>query len=878
VSICEGCPLACEQLPRIKAAGDLRTAKYLVVSGLPFVDNEEGGYGEQSHLSHASMTVFNRAMEEAGFSKDEFVFHAHVRCGHKPDTYSAKSRKAILEHCRHYLKAVVRQMKPVAIITLGAEAAKAVFGRPKKITKIRGQVEFSEEFMRPVYPMIDPFVVASYPQNWGVFRADALTLKRLADGDFHADAAKHSLVTGYEIVDDLQFLIDQNPSQLVVDVETDGLDWFDRSKQLLTIQLSPQPGVGYLLSWDHPERPAPRRVRRKLKQQLTHLLCSTDRSVIGFNLKFDLLWITTRLGIRFKIDHDVLLLAALHDENQRSKDLSTLTKIFVPELAGYDDWFNRKYDKAKMREVPLSDMLMYGAGDVDATFRLFQYLEPLVRRDAKLWRNYRIVTMPGINTLVSMELRGMHCDAAKLDSLETSLSTRVKEIETALLAQVPRPIKRAHVDKAKPHGLKFSRDSFVRDILFDHPSGFRLTPVLYTDSTKNLPADQRLASLSSKNHFPYFADTNEFVLQLIEYKKLKRLLDANIKKFREKYMREGMIHPSYSLHTTSTGRTSSQSPNSQNWPKRGTFAKEYRNIFVPPEGFAVVEADYSQIELRIVANMANEPEMVRIYREGGDIHTDTARFASRVTDEQFAAMSKDERALLRFKGKAINFGYVYGMGARKYKVYAKTQYGVDVTDQESEDIRNLYFRKYSGLVSWHQKMREFIRANGYVRSYSGRVRHLPMIRSAEQHVRSAAERMGINAPVQEFGSTLGLMAMTAIDQELDPAYMALASFVHDAIYVLTPLQHVEWAAKTLKYYMERMDLKALFDVDFKIPLIADVAVAVDGFGGVKELKALTLDDPYDFETQAGIEGLPAQYDPPNYGLRDLPSHLRWRIE
>lgn len=281
-------------------------------------------------------------------------------------------------------------------------------------------------------------------------------------------------------------------------------------------------------------------------------------------------------------------------------------------------------------------------------------------------------------------------------------------------------------------------------------------------------------------------------------------------------------------------------------------------------------ADLSQAELRIAACMADEPTMIEIYQEEGDIHTETALIVLDMSLDEFNELSKDKRDLARFRAKAVNFGFIYGMGWRKFRIYAKTQFGVEFTEDEAERIRYGFFDKYYMLDEWHMEQRNFVHENGFVRSYSGRIRHLPMITSEEEFVVSEAERQAINSPVQEFASSLGVMSMGRMDRELDPQYLALTAFVHDAIYAYCDPKYVEWGAKALKYYMESNDIAALFGHDLPVPIVADVAFGVNGTDKW-EMKNLQEDRRYDFSKLKMDIELPKQKTPPNDGMLDEPA-------
>jgi DNA polymerase I-like protein with 3'-5' exonuclease and polymerase domains len=295
-------------------------------------------------------------------------------------------------------------------------------------------------------------------------------------------------------------------------------------------------------------------------------------------------------------------------------------------------------------------------------------------------------------------------------------------------------------------------------------------------------------------------------------------------------------------------------PNGQNLPNRGELAKAYRRIFIPSDGFLFGEVDLSQAELRVAAVMANEREMIRIYKEGGDIHSATAAAIMGVTDEAFAIGMGDETPLvdvanlwpgagkwlsdlspgkrrtvtvseyLEFKrqcAKAVNFGFLYGMGWRKFKVYARTDYKLNFTDEEAMEMRELFFRKYPRLQRWHEAMRAFLAEHGYVRALHGSVRHLPNVESDDEMIVGMTSRQGINSPVQRFASDLGIMAVTRFMRDADHSIMRALLFIHDANVIEAQEDRIDEGASALKWYMENTPLQDWFQLHLPIPFEAD---------------------------------------------------------
>ena len=856
-------------------------------------------------MTAGPMAVFSAEAIRLGFSRNDFRFTPQCHCAYDPDAHTNKEKAAVHKHCRQHLLAEVERGAAEVVLSLGADATSQVIGRSTRITKVRGLAQNVEAVPQPVFPLLSPGLVVKYPQNAPLFSADMESFGRFVDAGYDADnaSAMDDESVTYEIVDDLEFLIQANAPVLSFDTENTGLRWYQTGCdvrtyrptlhkgnplfkprfQILTMQFCIEPGKAYMLVWDHPERPIPQADKPRLRNQLRRLLCNPDTLVVGQGTKYDnvALWMTE--GIRFKIGGDSMMLATLIDENQTEKNLDILTKLHVPEMAGYADKFNATVDKSRMWETSIADTKPYGCGDADAAFRLYHYLEEKVMEDDKLWTHYCRVTVPGLNAFAGLETRGMFTDVEEaLPEFKAAMVEDVERQRVELLAAIPRAVKRdvvtAYTAKNKgadaaAKALSFTRGEFLKQILFTHPEGFCLTPKVFTKSTARLHDEtKREPSTSAKDHLPYFFDSCPFTMQLSEYVKDASLLSKSVVNFENKYIVGGKVRPTYHLHKAVTGRTSSEDPNGQNYPKRGPRAKTYRKMFVPPPGYFVCENDLSQAELRIAAAMSGDRTMIQIYRDGGDIHAATGAIVLGVTPEQFERLDKATKKEARQKAKAVNFGFLYGMGWRKFIGYAKTQYGVEFTEAEARRIRSAFFTKYKSLERWHLSMREFAQRNRYVRSFSGRVRHLPMIESSEEGVRQEAERQAINSPVQEFGSSLGVMALGRMNEEIDPQYIQIGGFIHDALVYYVKEEYLDWGMKTVKRYMQTNPLQDWFGVTLPVPIVADV-----GFGKslgeiveVGDYGTFDMDTPFDFDCLRDKEGnkvieVPPQLIPPNDG-------------
>lgn len=245
-----------------------------------------------------------------------------------------------------------------------------------------------------------------------------------------------------------------------------------------------------------------------------------------------------------------------------------------------------------------------------------------------------------------------------------------------------------------------------------------------------------------------------------------------------------------------------------------------RGVFGAPPGWTFVEADYSQIELRIVALLSRDRTMLHLYKIGADIHRATASSVLGIPESRITSVD-------RKKAKAVNFGFVYGMGWRKFISTAFEKYEMIFSEEEARAVREAFFEHFSGLLPWHARQRRLVNQYGRVQSPIGRVRHLPDIHSPDEGVRAEAERQAINSPVQSFGSDLAVVSMVQINKKFRKRGIEghCLGLVHDAVNFEIRNDHVARALPIIKDTMEDMRIvEKKFGVHVDIPIIADLKV------------------------------------------------------
>ena len=856
-----------------------RDAPILVVCEPP----DEDAFAARRCMTAAEKRFFLSIADGYGFDPQDFAF---IPCAEPmpEDCVGDKDQSDHLAYDREAFMRKVRQCDPSLIISLGKHATRQLSGRAVQIGKARGQVHQYHGVQAPVLPLFGVRQCLWFPENINIFVTDFNMAATLDDNDYDIRAMRRATRenTNYQWTLDLSELIDSNPKWLAVDTETTGLRWTDPNVRVLTVQLTPKAGTSYVVPVDmraaalvYPDmdKRALQRAVGRAKTQLRRLLTNGQIKKIGHNIKFDHHQIRETLG--YKVQGwfaDTQQLAFVVDDNMVEKSLDECTRRWCPEMAGYADEFNRTADKSDMLGELRKDkdkFLLYSAQDTDANFRVARTLVRMAQEDPENWRAYRYIQLPALLAFADkVEPQGLEVDLSRLAELEETVGAETEELHTRILSQLPASIRRAHLRK----GLRLSRPDLKLDALFrppyGHPDGLGLAPLFYTKGTRHKPDAEKVPTVG-KDHLIYFG-TEPLVESMLRWSKLDKMRGTYVGKeydpekqgptgfWKHVVHREGStrIFPSFFLHRTSTGRTASADPNAQNFPKRGDLAKSFRSIFVAPPGWKIIEADLSQAELRIAACQANEPTMIGLYNQGMDIHMNTAAAVSRnpvslfienkncqdiLADreadfngagEYLRRLSNYERSTVtvadfigmqRFRAKAVNFGFLYGMQWRKFMIYAKTDYGIDYTEQEARETRELFFNNYPGLVDWHYGMERGVFENGNVRALHGALRRLPSIFSSRHSVQQECVRQAINSPIQRFASDLGVAALWRLCRDC-PEWIKPCAFIHDALLLYVREDRAMEAASNTRWYMESTPLEEWFGLDLQVPILADASI------------------------------------------------------
>lgn len=488
------------------------------------------------------------------------------------------------------------------------------------------------------------------------------------------------------------------------------------------------------------------------------------------NGKFDALFLEQAYRTKLPIHEDVMLMATAYDL-AADHGLKKMAKQYL----GVEDWDISKKEKTS----GANSIIPYLKKDVQYTWELFCYFcEVMSEQQMKV---YRKLLKPAYLMYRDVERNGLYLDLKQLKEVQTKYA----EQEQMLLDEL-----------SQKYPINWNSSTQVGEVLYEKEGYpiFKKTP-------KGVPSTDAstLKKLAKKGY--------EIPAILLKYKNVATRNKMFLNRW-EGDCYKSRIHPSFNLTNVVSGRTSCNNPNLQQVPR----TKDIRGLFCAAPGRILFEADYSQLELRIAAHYAKESTMLRIYNECGDIHTETAKLFTGGREP-----TKEERG----KAKAVNFGFLYGMQAKKFVDYALDSYGQTFTLQEAEHIRELFFAKYSRLLPWHKEQEDLCELQGGVYNLFGRFRKLPLIYSQNKWERSSAARRAINTPVQGSGSDLLISAATQLNKELK-GIAWIGATVHDSIIGECAIEDKDYVDAAIRRIMLHPRVLDDFGVTLRVPLDIDV--------------------------------------------------------
>lgn len=564
-----------------------------------------------------------------------------------------------------------------------------------------------------------------------------------------------------------------------LDTETAGLNPLE--DELLGISFSWQKGQAFYL-------PAKKEWLKIIKS----ILANTEIKKVGHNIKFDLQAIQTA-GLETKgISFDTMVASYLINPGSRQHNLDGLAFTeFGYQMQPITDLIGKGKDQITLKEVPLEKVAWYSGEDVDFTWRLIKPLTKELEEKNNLGLLQKI-EVPLIPVLAAMERNGIMVDTKFLKKMGGQVNKRLENTKEKIY---------------KLAGAKFNIASplQLKEILFEK----------LKISTQGLGRTKTGVSTAA-DELEKLKGQHKIIDYIIEFRELAKLKSTYLDALPKLVDLNSRVHTSFNQTITATGRLSSSEPNLQNIPIRTELGQKIRQAFIAPKNMQILSADYSQIELRIIASLANDKKMIESFKKGEDIHTRTAAEINQVTLDKVTKP-------MRYAAKAVNFGIIYGQGPHGLAS------GTGITYGKARDFIDRYFQIHKEIYNYLEQTKELARKNGYVETFFGRRRYLPEINSTIQPIKAGAERMAINHPIQGTAADLMKLAMIEIHQDLpkiSPETKMILQ-VHDELVFEVPKNEIKEVAKFVKTTMEKV---------YKLRAPVDTSIEVgDNWGELKEI-------------------------------------------
>ena len=565
-----------------------------------------------------------------------------------------------------------------------------------------------------------------------------------------------------------------------LDTETDNLDYM--AANLVGISFALENGeAAYLpLQLDYLGAPKPLEKTTALSL-LKPVLENPAIQKVGQNFKYDLTMFARNgidvQGVAFDtmLESYVLNSTGRHNMDDLAKRYLGHQTISFEEIAG------KGKNQLTFNQIPLEQAAEYAAEDADVTMKLQQVLWEKLSKEPSLEKLFKEMELPLLGVLSRMERRGVLIDSDALFLQSNEIANRLSELE-----------EQAYVLAGQPFNLASTKQ--LQEILFD-----KLGLPVIQKTPKGAPS-------TNEEVLEELAFSHELPKVLVEHRGLSKLKSTYTDKLPQMVNSQtGRVHTSYHQAVTATGRLSSSDPNLQNIPIRNEEGRRIRQAFIAREGYSIVAADYSQIELRIMAHLSSDQGLINAFSQGKDIHRSTA-------SEIFGVSLDEVTSEQRRNAKAINFGLIYGMSA----FGLSRQLGISRPD--AQKYMDLYFQRYPGVQQFMTNIREKAKAQGYVETLFGRRLYLPDINSSNAMRRKGAERVAINAPMQGTAADIIKRAMIKIDEVIrhDPDIEMIMQ-VHDELVFEVRSEKVEFFREQIKQHMEAA-------AELVVPLIVEVGV------------------------------------------------------
>jgi DNA polymerase-1 len=597
-------------------------------------------------------------------------------------------------------------------------------------------------------------------------------------GLFVGQAASVPIEEGaYQIIDDpqkLESMVRQltDADQIAFDVET--TSQYAHRADLVGISLATDPENAFYIPVGHNPMLAggPQLELQIALDALQGPLTDTTKPKIGHNLKYDFL-VLARNGLRASpLTFDSMIAEWLCDPASRNLGLKNLAWVRLGvEMTEIEELIGRGRNQQSMAQVPISDVASYAAADAAVCLRLMPELEEELETKGQ-WSLFQDLEMPLVAILADMELTGVRLDAGFLGSLASTMASRLSEIETEIFEYVGHPF---NVNSTQ----QLSKVLF-EELKLQPPDGTRKTASGYYSTAASVLEELR--------------DSHQIVARILEHREIAKIKSTYADALPEQVdPNTGRVHTSYNQTGSVTGRLASSDPNLQNIPIRTELGRQIRKAFVSKPDHVLLSVDYSQIELRIVAHMAEDEAMIQAFLEDQDIHAATAAAVFEVPPSEITPQ-------LRRRAKAVNFGLIYGMSP-----YGLTR-ATDLTLAEAENFVKTYFERFPGVERYLERIKNQAIQSGFVMTLLGRRRYFPQLSDSakvSEPARARAIREAINAPIQGTAADIIKIAMLRLPAAIKKAKLQARMLlqVHDELLFECPQDELNPTARLIQEIM-----------------------------------------------------------------------------
>ena len=599
------------------------------------------------------------------------------------------------------------------------------------------------------------------------------------------DRSKYETILTHEALDEWITKIKQ-AELIAVDTETTSLNYMQA--EVVGISFAVAPGEAAYVPVAHNYPDAPDQLdRNEVLAKLKPILEDSTVLKVGQHIKYDKNVLANYHIELNGVVFDTMLESYVLNSTATRHDMDSLAQAYLNHnTIHFEDIAGKGAKQLTFDLIPIEQASPYAAEDADITLRLHLAISQKLNQEVTLSSVFKEIEMPLVDVLASMEQTGVLIDSQQLKQQSQQLASRIIELE-----------KEVHELAGEPFNLGSTKQ--LQHILFEK---MELPIVKKTPKGAPSTSEEVLTELAMDYELPRL---------IMEFRGLTKLKNTYTDKLPQMIdPRTGRVHTSYHQAVTATGRLSSTDPNLQNIPIRNEEGRKVRQAFIPRPGYKIVAADYSQIELRIMAHLSKDEGLLNAFNEGKDIHKATAA-------EVFGVSLDEVTTEQRRSAKAINFGLIYGMSAFGLSRQLSIPRG------EAQDYMNVYFERYPGVLQYMEDTRALVKDKGYVETVFGRRLYLPEIKSSNGARRKGAERAAINAPMQGTAADIIKKAMVNVyhwinDKAADDVSMVMQ--VHDELVFEIKEQNVQSRCNEIKQLMEEA-------VSLTVPLLVEVGVGVN---------------------------------------------------